>query len=108
MDRRGQAPTGRTRLAPRVAQTDNVRSALALVAMGETPLGIVYATDAASDARVHLVARFPAESHLPITYPAAITVDAPNSDAAQAFLEWLASVEGQALFARYGFVPVTE
>ena len=95
-------------IAPRVAQTDNVRSALALVALGEAPLGIVYATDAASDDRVHVVARFPDESHPPITYPAAITADAPNSDAAQAFLEWLASAEGQALFARYGFVPVTE
>lgn len=95
-------------IAPRVAQTDNVRSALALVALGEAPLGIVYATDAASDDRVHVVAQFPEDSHPSITYPAAITADAPNSDAAQAFLDWLASAEGQALFARYGFVPVIE
>jgi len=31
-------------VAPRVAQAENVRAALAFVARGETPLGIVYAT----------------------------------------------------------------
>ena len=33
-------------VAPHVAQSDNVRSALAFVALGEAPLGIVYASDA--------------------------------------------------------------
>ncbi|WP_372835567.1 molybdate ABC transporter substrate-binding protein, partial [Puniceibacterium confluentis] len=60
-------------LAPRVAQADNVRAALALVALGEAPYGIVYATDAAAEKRVHVVATFPAESHPPILYPGAVT-----------------------------------
>jgi ABC-type Fe3+ transport system substrate-binding protein len=31
--------------------------------------------------------------------------DAPHREAATAFLAWLASAEGQAILARFGFVP---
>ena len=44
----------------------------AMVARGEAPLGIVYATDAAASAKVRLVGMFPAETHPPITYWAAV------------------------------------
>ena len=57
----------------KLAQAENVRSALALVARGEAPLGIVYKTDAASDPTVKIVGTFPADSHPPIIYPAAVT-----------------------------------
>ena len=53
----------------RLAQSENVRAALALVAHGEAPLGIVYKTDAASDPKVKIVGTFPADSHPPIIYP---------------------------------------
>ena len=55
----------------KLAQAENVRAALALVARGEAPLGIVYKTDAASDPSVRIVGTFPADSHPPIIYPAA-------------------------------------
>ena len=55
---------------PKLAMTDNVRAALEFVARGEAPLGIVYATDAASEPRVKIVARLPDSSHAPIVYPA--------------------------------------
>ena len=57
----------------RVAQADSVRAALILVARGETPLGIVYQTDAASDPTVKIVGTFPADTHPPIIYPVALT-----------------------------------
>jgi molybdate transport system substrate-binding protein len=47
----------------KVAQTDNVRAALALVSSGEAPYGIVYVSDAIADARVKVVAAFPQGSH---------------------------------------------
>ncbi len=55
---------------PQVAQSDNARTVLALVAVGGAapPLGVVYATDAAADPRVNVVGVFPADSHPPITY----------------------------------------
>lgn len=55
----------------RLAESDSVRAALAFVARGEAPLGIVYATDARVEPRVVVVARFPAGSHDPVSYPVA-------------------------------------
>jgi molybdate transport system substrate-binding protein len=60
----------------KVAQADNVRAALALVALGAAPLGVVYATDAAAEPRVSVIGTFPADSHPPIVYPAAPVVGA--------------------------------
>jgi len=57
----------------RIARTDNVRVALMYVARGETPLGIVYATDAAAEPKVKVIDTFPANSHPNITYPVALT-----------------------------------
>ncbi|MBD3787529.1 MAG: molybdate ABC transporter substrate-binding protein [Sphingomonadales bacterium] len=90
-------------LAPQVAEVDNVRAALALVATGEAPFGIVYATDAAAEPRVHIAATFPAESHPPITYPVAILKDAPAPEAAQALLDYLGTPAAAAVFEAQGF-----
>jgi len=88
-------------LSPRVAQADNVRGALALVAAGEAPLGVVYATDALAEPRVTVLARFPEGTHPPIRYPVAAI--APVSPAAQEVLDWLGSPEARAIFAENGF-----
>ena len=90
-------------LAPRLARADDVRAALALVARGEAPLGIVYATDAAIVAGVRIVGEFPAAAHQPIVYPFALTADAADNPAARRFLAWLAGPEARAAFGRYGF-----
>ncbi|KAB1072097.1 molybdate ABC transporter substrate-binding protein [Methylobacterium planeticum] len=86
----------------RLAQAENVRAALLLVARGEAPLGIVYATDAASDPGVRVVATFPAESHPPIVYPVALTGESRNPEAA-AFLSYLKSPAARPFFERQGF-----
>lgn len=92
-------------LAPRIAQTDNVRAALALVALGEAPLGIVYATDAAAEPRVHVLGTFPAASHPPILYPAAVTTETRQPLIARDFLDWLGGPAAQAILRDHGFVP---
>lgn len=88
-----------------VAQVENVRAALALVAAGEAPLGIVYASDAIADDgagdAVSVMGTFPADSHPPIVYPAAVI--APAKPAAVAFLEALSSERAGAVFAAQGF-----
>jgi molybdate transport system substrate-binding protein len=86
----------------RLVQAENVRVALAYVARGEAPLGIVYSTDAAAEPRVKIVGEFPDSSHQPIVYPAALTNDA--KPAAQAFLDYVRGPEAGAIFARAGFV----
>lgn len=89
-------------VAPRVAQADNVRGALAFVAQGEAPLGIVYATDAMAEDGVSVIGTFPEGSHAPITYPAAITAQATSPVAAE-FLDYLTSEPALAIWAAAGF-----
>jgi len=90
-------------VAPAVAQADNVRAALALVATGEAPLGIVYATDAAAEPAVGVLGTFPASSHPPITYPAALL--SPGDPASRAFFEALFAAPAAAILADEGFAP---
>ena len=90
-----------TGLASRLAQGDDVRTALSYVARGEAPLGIVYATDARVEPRVRVVAAFPETSHPPIVYPAALTSEA-RPDAAP-FLAYLRGPQARAVFERAGF-----
>lgn len=92
-------------VAGRVAQSDNVRAALAFVATGEAPLGIVYATDAAAEDNVTVIATFPPGSHDPIVYPAAITAQS-DSPAAASFLDFLSGPAARAIWAEAGFSPV--
>jgi molybdate transport system substrate-binding protein len=86
----------------RIAQAENVRAALALVATGEAPLGIVYASDAAADPNVRALGVFPEDSHPPIVYPAAVLA-ASDSHTAGDFLAFLQSDEARALFEQQGF-----
>lgn len=86
-----------------VAQSENVRAALALVASGEAPYGIVYASDAVAEDNVTVVATFPAESHPPIVYPAALLTGAADGGD-RAFLEALTAEAADAVFAAQGFV----
>jgi molybdate transport system substrate-binding protein len=86
----------------RLAQAENVRAALLLVSRGETPLGIVYATDAAADPGVKVIATFPDESHGPIVYPLAVTASSQSAEAT-AFADYLQTDAARALFERQGF-----
>ena len=89
-------------VAKRLVRAENVRAALTYVARGESPLGIVYATDAQIDAKVRVVATFPDSSHSPITYPAAATAIAGSG--AAAFLAFLGSSEAAPVWKKYGFL----
>jgi molybdate transport system substrate-binding protein len=89
-------------VAAHLAPADSVRAALALVDRGEAPLGIVYRTDAAADGAVRILDTFPADSHKPILYPAAL-IKGTNASARD-FLAWLRSPEASPYFIRAGFV----
>ena len=90
-------------VAPRIVRAENVRAALAFVARGEAPLGIVYRTDALADRRVRIVDEFPEDSHPPIVYPIALTTQA--GPAAQRFLDFVTSDAAEPIFRKYGFQP---
>ena len=86
---------------PKVAQADNVRAALKLVETGEAAYGIVYGSDVVGDAKVTTIATFPADSHKPIIYPAALTATAQPQ--AQALLDALSGDAAAAVFTAQGF-----
>jgi molybdate transport system substrate-binding protein len=86
---------------PKLAQAENVRATLAFVARGETPVGIVYETDARVEPSVKIIGVFPDGSYPPVTYPAAVTTNA-RPDAA-AYLQFLRSNAAKAAFEKYGF-----
>jgi molybdate transport system substrate-binding protein len=89
-------------VAGRVAGAENVRAALLYVDRQETPLGIVYATDAASDPNVEIAGVFPADTHPPIIYPIALTATSKNPDAAK-FLAFLEGPQAKPFFVKQGF-----
>lgn len=88
-------------VAPRMAAAENVRAALALVSRAETPLGVVYQTDAAADPGVVVAGVFPEGSHPPIIYPAAALKGA-KPDAA-GFLRFLSGPRARKIFEKHGF-----
>ena len=92
---------------PHIAQTDNVQSALTLVAQGAAPLGIVYETDAKASAQVQILDHLPRESHPPIIYPAAATTTG-QQQASLAFLSFLQGEIAQAIFVGQGFDVLAE
>lgn len=88
----------------RVVGAENVRAAMAYVDRGEAALGVVYESDALVDRQVRVVDVFPADSHPPIVYPAAVTKTAKPG--AQSFVKFLSGDAAQSLFKKYGFTPI--
>ncbi|UTM60215.1 molybdate ABC transporter substrate-binding protein [Photobacterium sp. CCB-ST2H9] len=87
---------------PRLARANNVRAALLLVERQEAELGIVYQSDASIAENVKVLARFPAETHQPITYPMVLTKKVPSA-AAKAFYAYMESAEAATIFRKFGF-----
>ncbi len=85
---------------PKLAMAENVRATLAFVARGETPIGIVYATDAKVEPKVKIVGTFPDGSHPPVVYPVAAT---SATAASLKYLDFLRSRAAKAIFEKYGF-----
>jgi molybdate transport system substrate-binding protein len=96
-------------VAQSVAQAENVRAALAFVALGEAPFGIVYATDARAESKVRIVDIFPEDSYPAIKYPLALTSSSSKA-AARDFFAYLISPKAREFFVKQGFqvlIPVT-
>jgi molybdate transport system substrate-binding protein len=91
-------------VAGKLVRAENVRAAMTYVARGEAPLGIVYATDAAVDSKVRVVATFPDNTHAPITYPAAALARAAPE--ASAYLSFLGSADAAPVWKKHGFLEL--
>jgi molybdate transport system substrate-binding protein len=92
------------KVSGQIVRAENVRAALAFVARGEAPLGIVYKTDALAEKKVKIIAVFPADTHPPITYPIALTTH--GGAGAQQFVDFVRSKPAGEIFHKYGFEPL--
>lgn len=90
-------------LRPHLAEVDNVRAAVALVARGEVLLAVAYASDAFAEPNIRVVYEIPADAHDPITYTA-LTLHGKSASQADEFMNFLKGDEAQAIFARHGFL----
>jgi molybdate transport system substrate-binding protein len=84
---------------------EKVKGVVTKVTVGEADAGIVFLTDviAAGDAAAGVP--IPADVNVVSNYPIVVTKNAPNAAAAQAFVDFVAGAEGQAILAKYGFLP---
>ncbi|HET9538347.1 MAG TPA: molybdate ABC transporter substrate-binding protein [Mesorhizobium sp.] len=86
----------------KLAQAENVRATLAFVARDETPIGIVYETDAKVEPKVKVIGAFPDDSYPPVTYPVAATATTTKQSVSQ-YLHFLRSPTAKTIFEKYGF-----
>lgn len=99
---RGALDAAGIEVSPASLERD-VRAALSKVELGEADASIVYTTDvAASDGADEV--EIPTAQNVTVTYPIAVLADAPNPIAAEAFVTFVLSDEGQQIFTTHGFV----
>jgi molybdate transport system substrate-binding protein len=86
-----------------VSNEDDVKAVVAKVAQGEADAGFVYVTDVGPvKGQVRTIA-LPEEAQARVEYPIAVVKDAPNPEAAQAFVELVLSDRGREALESAGF-----
>lgn len=88
-----------------VSLEENVKAVVTKVTSGEADVGIVYATDVKAAAGRAEGVTIPEDLNVIATYPIAVTKEAANPAGAEAFVRYVASRDGQAILAEYGFAP---
>jgi molybdate transport system substrate-binding protein len=83
---------------------ENVRAVVSKVMLGEADAGVVYVTDVINAGDSAEGVDIPADVNVVAEYPIAVTREAPNPEAAQAFIDFVISTEGQRILQSHGFV----
>ena len=91
-------------LRDRMVPVRSTRAALATVETGAVDAGIVYRTDAVSSSGVRVVFEVAGAEGPVIAYPAALTTEATNPQAAEGLLAYLQGVDARAVFEAAGFL----
>ena len=86
------------------SKEDNVGQVVAKIALGEGDAGIVYVTDAVASDEVTPI-EIPDAANVPATYAGVVVGTSEHQDAAAAFLDWIASPDGQTVLSSFGFLP---
>jgi molybdate transport system substrate-binding protein len=88
-----------------VSKEDNVAAVVSKIELGEGDAAIVYVTDARTAGSKVLTISVPTVANVPATYGAVAVKASTNAAAATAFITWLTGLDGQAILAKYGFLP---
>jgi molybdate transport system substrate-binding protein len=89
-----------------VSYENNVKSVLAKIALGEGDAGIVYSSDVSGENAGKVVKiDIPDSLNVIAKYPIAVLKDSRQADLANAFEAYVLSPDGQAVLAKYGFIP---
>jgi molybdate transport system substrate-binding protein len=83
---------------------EDVKAVLTKVELGEADAGLVYVTDVQSAGEKVEGIEVPEAQDVINRYPIAVLADAPNPDAARAWVDFILSDEGQSALAGAGFV----
>lgn len=88
-----------------VSKEDNVAAVVSKIELAEGDAAIVYVTDASTAGSKVTTITVPTAANVPATYGAVAVKASSNAAAAAAFISWLVSPGGQAILAKYGFLP---
>ncbi len=89
-----------------VSQEDNVKQVVAKIQLGEGDAGIVYSSDVTPDAATKVTKiEIPDKYNVLATYPIAVLKAAPQTDLAAKFVDYVLSPDGQAILAKWSFIP---
>ncbi len=92
-----------------VSEEENVKQVVAKVQLGEADAGIVYVSDVTPKlGKDVLMVQIPDAYNQIATYPIALTQSVQNRTAAEAFIRFVLSAQGQALLQAHHFMPVKE
>ena len=83
---------------------DKVKGVVTKVTAGEADAGIVFVTDVKAAGSAAAGVEIPAGVNVISNYPMVVTKEAANPTAAKAFIDFVASTDGQAILAKYGFL----
>jgi molybdate transport system substrate-binding protein len=91
-------------LANVVSKEANVAAIVTKIELGEGDAAVVYQTDATATSRVRVIG-VPDGANVPASYGGVVVRTSRTLDAAQAFVTWLRSADGQGVLASFGFLP---
>lgn len=89
-----------------VSQEDNDAAIVQKIELGEADAGFVYTTDvnAAAAGKVSFIT-IPASLNVVTQYPITVLKNSTHASDAQAFVQYILSSDGQAILAKYRFLP---
>ena len=95
-------------IADKVNLADKVGTCASYVSTGDCTIGFVYSSDVYRYDGIKAIYTVPADMHKDIVYPGAVCTDAPNAEAALAFLDFcMTDPDALDIWSEYGFEVAT-